>query len=38
MCWKKTLLMEIRMADSFFSITTEEKKYYGIKFYDVRDI
>ena len=40
MCWKKILLMEIRMVDSFFffSITTEDKKCYGNKFCDVRDI
>ena len=39
MYWKKILLMEIRMVDSFFfSITTEDKKCYGNKFCDVRDI
>ena len=37
MYWKKTILIEIRMVNIFFSITTEDKKYYSIKCCDVRD-
>ena len=38
MYWKKTLLIEIGMFDSFFAITTEDKKYYSFKCCDIYDI